>query len=96
MKHKQTMTPTSKITISQATSSLFLSEMIAILERLQRTTPEIINLFHTRLSMKILLTNINMPTIVSILIFMSRVNTISESLIERNIFIFSSLILMSS
>ena len=52
--------------------------------------PEVIKLFScsTELSTKfILLINVEMPTIVGILTFISRINTTSERLNARNIFI---------
>ena len=56
----------------------------------KRSDPEVIKLFpcSTRLSMKfILLVNVKMPTIVGILTFISRINTTSERLKARNVFI---------
>ena len=53
--------------------------------------PKVIRLFScsTRFSMKfIILINVKMPTIVGILIFISMINTTSESLKERKIYIF--------
>ena len=55
--------------------------------------PEVIKLFScsTQLSTKfILLINVKMPIIVGILTFISRINTSSESLKARNIYIFSA------
>ena len=57
---------------------------------LNKPGPEVLKLFScsTQLSMKIiLLMNVNMPTIVDILTFMSMVNTTSERLKARNFFI---------
>ena len=54
--------------------------------------PEVIKKFpcSTQLSMNfILLIDIKMPTIVGILTFISRINTVSESFKARTIFIFS-------
>ena len=56
----------------------------------KRPGPEVIKLFScsTQLSMKfILLINVEMPTIVGILIFISMINTTSERLEARNFFI---------
>ena len=53
--------------------------------------PEVIKLFlcSTQLSMKfIMLINVKMPTIVGILIFISRINTTSESLKARKVLYF--------
>ena len=53
--------------------------------------PEVIKLFScsTQLSMKfIMLINVKMPTIVGILTFISRINTTSESLKARKVFVF--------
>ena len=53
--------------------------------------PEVLNFFSTQLSMKfILLINVKMPTIVGILTFISRINTLSERLKARNIYIFQN------
>ena len=43
-----------------------------------------------------MLINVKMPTIVGILTFISMINTTSESLKGRNVFIFSVLVFMSS
>ena len=58
---------------------------------LLRPGPEVIKLFacSTQLSMKfIMLINVKMPTSVVILIFMSMINTTSEHLKARKVFIF--------
>ena len=61
--------------------------------------PEVIKLFpcSTQLSMNfILLIDIKMPTIVGILTFISRINTVSESFKGRTIFFFLILPFMSN
>ena len=59
-------------------------------KHIQRAWPEVIKLFSysTQLSKKfILLINVKMPTIVGILTFISMINTLSERLKARNLFI---------
>ena len=63
------------------------------------TGPEVIKHFSysTQLSTKfILLINVKMPTIVGILTFISMINTTSERLKARNLFICRILVFMSS
>ena len=64
----------------------------AVMCNIKRTGLEVINFFacSTQLSTKfILLINVTMPTIVGILTFISMINTTSERLIAKNVFILS-------
>ena len=68
----------------------YLPYLILVIWRIFQPDPEVIKLFpcSTQLSKKfILLINVKMPTIVGILTFISMINTTSERLKARNLFI---------
>ena len=70
------------------------AEMVKEIDSSTDPGPQVIKLFScsTQLSMKfIMLINVKMPTIVGILIFMSKINTTSEHLKARKVLIFEHL-----